>query len=607
MSDTPSPTSSPPERAPAPLRAAPWDGLRDAAARAGLRLAKALPERARASALAAATARRSSGPPPRFPAAYLLLLAAGEQVDEARDDMARIARRASAATPRGRRRALRTASVLAAAERPRLTEVALRHLPELPERYAVPLAGAVAARNARLLFDRGRISEAVSAVEPFTGGHEVCARLHERLVGEHRALGPLPEPPPRDGEGYEPVPGRVLHLVSNALPRTSAGYTVRTHRIVTAQRDAGLVPAVVTFPGWPLDDRGGPESCELDGVGYHRLHPGRELPGGLGGQVDAGVEGVTALARRLRPAVLHAATDHRNGSIAAGAAARLGLPFVYEVRGFLEETWLSAAGAQAHGSERHRAIVERESALMCSADAVVTLSRTMRGEIVARGADPDRIVLAPNAVEPALLDTRPDGAGFRREHGLGPEDFVVGSVSSVVGYEGFTVLAEAVALLRERGVPARMLLVGDGKAMGDVRAAVRRLGIEGACVLPGRVGRDDALRAHAALDAFAAPRADERVCRLVTPLKPVEAMALGTPVVASDLPALRELLAGGEAGLMVAPGDAVGLSEALERLYGDPDLRSELGDAGRAEVSAHRTWPRIAEVYRDLYARLGAA
>ncbi|MDA2807201.1 glycosyltransferase [Nocardiopsis suaedae] len=616
MSDTSSPTFGPPAAAPSPPRASLLDGFRDSAARTALRWARSLSEKARASALSTtdphgppAGAGKASGadaPPPRFPATHLLLLAAAERVDDARGDMGRIAANAAEETARGRRAARRLASVLAAAERPRLTEVALRHLPDLPEHYTASLGGAVAARKARLMFEQGRLSDAIDAVEPYTGGHEVCARMHDRLLGERRALGPLPEPPARDDAGFEPVPGRVLHVVSNALPYTGAGYTVRTHRIVTAQKDAGLEPSVVTFPGWPLDRPGVEESAELDGVGHHRLHPGVELPGGLAAQIEAGVDGVAALARRLRPAVLHAATDHRNGSIAAAAAARLGLPFVYEVRGFREESWLSGAVPQAQGSERHRAVVERESALMRTADAVVTLSETMREEIVARGADPARIVLAPNAVEPWLLDARPDGAGFRREHGLEDDDFVVGSVSSVVGYEGFTVLAEAVALLRGRGVPARMLLVGDGEALGGVRAAVRRLGIGEACVLPGRVDPADALRAHAALDAFAAPRADDRVCRLVTPLKPVEAMALGTPVVASDLPALRELLGGGGAGLMVEPGDAEALADALERLHGDPGLRSELSAAGREEVTANRTWPRVAEVYRGLYARLGA-
>ena len=102
------------------------------------------------------------------------------------------------------------------------------------------------------------------------------------------------------------------------------------------------------------------------------------------------------------------------------------------------------------------------------------------------------------------------------------------------------------------------------------------------------------------------PRIDARVSRLVTPLKPVEAMALGTPVVASDLPALRELLADGRAGTLVPAGDAVSLADAVVRLTKDDRLRQQQVKSAQEEVLAHRTWGRNAQVYRDLYERLGA-
>ncbi|WP_415840753.1 glycosyltransferase, partial [Nocardiopsis rhodophaea] len=115
------------------------------------------------------------------------------------------------------------------------------------------------------------------------------------------------------------------------------------------------------------------------------------------------------------------------------------------------------------------------------------------------------------------------------------------------------------------------------------------------------VGPGDAQRAYAALDVFVVPREDTQACRLATPLEPVEAMALGRPVVASDLPALRELLGGGDAGVMVPPGDAETLAKALDRVQGDAELRRTLAEAGRTEVAAQRTWPRIAATYRELY------
>ncbi|MFC7717845.1 glycosyltransferase [Nonomuraea recticatena] len=129
---------------------------------------------------------------------------------------------------------------------------------------------------------------------------------------------------------------------------------------------------------------------------------------------------------------------------------------------------------------------------------------------------------------------------------------------------------------------------------------VEELGLKSA-ILPGRVGPEEALQAQSAIDIFACPREDLRVCRLVTPLKPVEAMALGKPVVLSDLPALSELVGSDGAGLLVPPGDPEALAEALADLRDDPARRAEMGEAGRAEVAAKRTWSRVAETYRGLY------
>jgi glycosyltransferase involved in cell wall biosynthesis len=115
------------------------------------------------------------------------------------------------------------------------------------------------------------------------------------------------------------------------------------------------------------------------------------------------------------------------------------------------------------------------------------------------------------------------------------------------------------------------------------------------------VGPDEALQAQAAIDIFSCPREDLRVTRLVTPLKPVEAMALGKPVVLSDLPALSELVGSDGAGLLVPPGDPEALAKALAALRDDPARRAAMGEAGRAEVAAKRTWGRVAETYRSLY------
>ncbi|MEV4321954.1 glycosyltransferase family 4 protein [Microbispora rosea] len=458
-------------------------------------------------------------------------------------------------------------------------------------------------RDAKAHFEAGRMSDAVRVLQPQSRWPFVRRRM-AYYEGEKAALGPNPIPPKPKIIMGERVAGRVLHMVTNALPYTQAGYTVRTHRIVTAQKAAGLDPHVVTSWGWPmLQGHTDAEPYEeIDGIPYYRLLPKGEMPFESQGRMIRGAADVSELVRTLRPQVLHAATDHRNGSVALAVRERTNTPFLYEVRGFLEETWVSRDPARV-GSERHTLQREREAQIMREADAVVTLAETMAAEIMERGVPRERIFLAPNAVDDALLTADYDGEAFRDRFGIGRDEIVVGSVSSIVAYEGFATLLSAAALLRDAGTPVKVLLVGDGAERPALLEQVERLGLKEA-ILPGRVGPDEALQAQAAIDIFVCPREDLRVCRLVTPLKPVEAMALGKPVVLSDLPALSELVGGEGAGLLVPPGDPAALAKALAALSDDPERRRIMGEAGKAEVAAHRTWSSLARTYQGIYQSL---
>lgn len=455
-------------------------------------------------------------------------------------------------------------------------------------------------------WEHGRVSRAAEVLKPHSK-YPFVKRRAAYYVGELAAISPDPIPPKPKVAVGERVPGRVLHCVTNALPYTQAGYTVRTHRIVTAQKELGLDPHVVTSWGWPML-QGHADATpydELDGIPYHRLLPdGRgDMPFETRGRIIRGADRITELVKQLRPQVLHAATDHRNGSVAHAVRDRTGTPFVYEVRGFLEETWASRDPENRVGSQRHVLQREREAFLMNAADAVVTLAETMAVEIVERGVPREKIYLAPNAVDDSLLEAQYDAEAFRRSFNIGRDEIVVGSVSSIVAYEGFATLLNAAALMRDQGAPVRVLIVGDGTERDNLLELVDQLSLADA-ILPGRVGPDEALQAQAAIDIFVCPREDLRVCRLVTPLKPVEAMALGKPVVLSDLPALSELVGSDGAGLLVAPGDPAELAKALSGLREDPERRAAMGEAGRAEVAAKRTWSRVAETYRDLYRTL---
>jgi glycosyltransferase involved in cell wall biosynthesis len=403
--------------------------------------------------------------------------------------------------------------------------------------------------------------------------------------------------------------------VSDALPATSAGYTIRTHEIVLAQRAAGLDPHVVTRCGYPVTQGriDGRRLVMLDGIPYHRLLPWI-MPGRADAAADLGLALAARLTGQIRPAVLHAASNFANARLALALGERYGLPVVYEVRGFWEDTWLSrhSAGGRPGGdaelasSELYRGNRDLETRCMQAADLVVTLGEAMRDEIVARGVPAEKILIVPNAVSEEFFKPLPDATALRAALGIGPDEYVVGVVSSLVPHEGIGTLIEATAALRARGVPVRVLIVGDGPERAALQRQAAGCGLAKAAIFTGRVPAAKVREFHALLDVFVVPRTPDRVCQLVTPLKPIEAMASGLCVVTSEVKALTEIVKHEVTGMQTVPQDPVSLADCLEHLLHSPDIRRKLGDSARDWAARDRTWAYNAVRYRDAYARLGA-
>ncbi len=433
------------------------------------------------------------------------------------------------------------------------------------------------------------------------------ARAHRRWLAGQRsvlagdALLGRREGVPATRSGRRGVETTVLHAVTNALPHVQAGYTIRTQGVVAAQRAAGVDAHVSTPPGYPVTAghlRARADSWTGDVPYHHVLGRGAGLR-----RPDAHLEAYAASlasrARRLGADVLHAHSGHLNAQAALVAADGLGIPVVYEVRGFLEETWRARGGHRM--SDFYRWSRDTETHCMVAADAVVTLSESMREQIVDRGVDPSRVHVIGNCVPESALYDPVDRAAARAALGIRDDAFVVGSVSTVNGYEGLDQLVEAAALVDDPDL--LVLVVGDGPAHDRLRRRARQLaatGVRSRVVLPGRVPHARARDAQSALDVCCVPRRRTPVTALVPPLKPVEAMALGIPVIASDLPPLRELVRH-DRGLLVAPDDPAALAGAIVTLMSDSELRDRLGAAARRHVAADLTWSVAADHYREVY------
>lgn len=368
-------------------------------------------------------------------------------------------------------------------------------------------------------------------------------------------------------------------------------------------------PVMIGRP-WCADDD------VVDGIRYRRT-----LPAALGTTAEERllqeVQEAIRIVHEFRPQVLHATTDYRNALVAQAVSTATGIPWMLEVRGLMEMTWIAshttgAAQQRAAESEKVRLIEAKESGLARSASAVVTLSRTMADELERRGVPPRKVTLVPNGVDPDLLEENLTPAQARAHLGgdLPSDALIVGAVSALVSYEGFDVLLQAVAkILENRELSSHLrdrlhvALIGDGTAAPSLARTAEELGLGDRIVLPGKVPRAAARHWVQALDVVVVARRDLDVTRAVTPQKPVEAMALGRPVVLSDLPALRETVtdeAGRTYGVLVRPDDPDALAGALVDLLEDDESRRTLAVEAR-RAARERTWPAMMRRYELTY------
>lgn len=482
---------------------------------------------------------------------------------------------------------------------------------------------------ARAAWARGDLTGAVGILRD---GGEESGRYARRLRSEFALLQPghrlLHGDERRHLAGSAPSTEateqfRILHVLTNSLPHTQSGYSLRSHRILTALQGQGMEVVAQTRTGYPVmlgKPFAEPEDV-VDGIRYVRTLP-ITLPQTQEERLNAEVDNALRLVAEFRPNVLHTTTNYLNALVTRRVSEVTGIPWVFEVRGLMEQTWVAShhedsARAMAAASEKHDLIAARETELAHDADAVVTLSRTMADELARRGLDPAGIRLVPNGVDDGLFSDHVSTTKARRLTGLtdrdgfGAEAILVGAVSALVDYEGYDVLLDAVAALlhdstgpqelRER---LRVVIAGDGVSRPDLLQKAEMLGISDRVLLPGRVPRAEARRWVESLDIVAVPRRDVAVARAVTPQKPIEAMALQRPVIASDLPALREAVGSCDDGpptaVLVPPENPRALAAAIVRLWSDTELRTAMVESSLA-VARERAWGRQVRRYSEIY------
>ena len=438
---------------------------------------------------------------------------------------------------------------------------------------------------------------------------------------------------------------RILHVLANSPPDVN-GYAVRTHNILTTQMSInGMEPVGLTSPWYP-DRESMAEICEMDGITYHRcLHPARmKSVSGIGMKWSAArgrgrirpsdsfpdrplwrraihfalkplrpgwswieerilfkhfKQRILEIAKSEEVEIIHAHVPYRVGIPALRAARQLNIPFVYEMRGMWEESAI-ASGRWRAGGLAHLRFRRMETKVLRSADVVVCISNTLRDEAISRGVSPDRVYVIPNAVthdsqpsnEPKLLSEMKEKLGTQP---------VVGYIGSLRKLEGVDFTASAVSQLREQGIDAKLFVLSSEPGQSELNSHCQDLGIQDYAHIVGPVPHEQVSHFYNLIDVFVVSRPDTRVTRLVTPLKPFEAMYHSRPLVMSNLPALAEIVEDGVTGILYPPDDLSKLVQSISRILTDNEFGDRLGNAAREWILSKRTWGNVCSEYITVY------
>ncbi len=404
---------------------------------------------------------------------------------------------------------------------------------------------------------------------------------------------------------------KVLHVLETSIPHT-VGYTIRADAIIDNQRRLGLDPVVITSPFFPAKT---PEATvdEIGGTRFYRTN-NIPVPASARSKVASYAvrsmmmvryrKAVLEIARKERPDVIHAHSSYSNAFAALPAARKLGLPLVYEVRTLWGESAVIEAGLRPD-SWKHRLVWRLELGAMRRADLVVPISRGIREELIRRGISADKLEIVPNGVDSSRFQPVPRDESRALAIGLSNR-FVIGFVGSILRLEGLATLLDAYGICQAQRSGLGLVIVGDGPERQTLEAQASRLGLRDV-VFAGRVPHGDVPSWYSIMDVLVYPRIRAVINERVTPLKPLEAMALGKVCVGSDVGGLMELIRHDDTGVIFRSGDAGDLASALLALKDDSPRMQRLREAASKFVKREREWSTIVRRYLDLYQGLIAA
>jgi len=391
---------------------------------------------------------------------------------------------------------------------------------------------------------------------------------------------------------------KIVHILDHSVPYRD-GYATRAQQIIINQKGLGFNPVVVT------SDRHEPdivyETEEIDDVLYYRsskkIKNMKYLP------VYRDIRTVIDLSRVLdrvvlqeKPDILHAHSPLLTGYAALKISRKYNIPIVYEVRALWEDAAVDQ-GKMKEDSMKYKLIRFLETQLVQRVDRVVVISEHLKNEFVERKIKKKKIYVVPNGVNVEKFSVSQKKDQYLLEKYNLSGKIVLGFIGSFYHFEGLEFLVQAFSEIKKGNFV--LMLVGSGEKFTAVQHLVQRLGLNNSVILPGRVDHDEVAKYYSVMDIMIYPRLSKRITELVTPLKPLEAMAMGKSILASDVGGHKELI--GDAGFFFKKENAEDLLGKIKKIAGNMDDCHSYSIKARKYVCAEKTWKKSIELYDLIY------
>lgn len=453
-------------------------------------------------------------------------------------------------------------------------------------------------------YNRGALTEAREILKSFDDNKNPLSEkgklLAKQLEGIYQlSIGRVEVPIKSEGCAYTPEADRVMYTVHSTPVFNSNGYSTRTRGVAEGIRKEGGDVVVVGRSGYPWDSsvdvkKPGEKRFvqELNGIKYVHTPGGNLNRDRFDHYVLKAADSYVREARLLRPSVIQSASNHRTALPALIAARRVGIPFVYEVRGLWEITEITKKPG-LKDSERFNAQVDLETLVATEADVVLAITNQVADELVSRGVSRDKIHVVPNAVDPHEFLPLPVDVDYAKSKKLALDVPTIGFAGSIVEYEGLATLLDASSLLTAQGVNHQIVIAGSGDFEKSLKEQAQRLKLNNVKFL-GRLPQSEIPRLMSTFDMVACPRISNEITELVSPLKPLESFASGKPTILSDVAPNRDL-AGRDSSRaqLFQAGNAEDLAQKIISMIQDKQAATEMARRARLWIMKERQWQMI--------------